>query len=176
MQLNNADSIRLWDKIKFNRTKRMKKRKYTLYKKYKNQPQVYIQRFVELPDELIKLNGVSRKTKYRPHITIIHSKKWNRKVIDPLTDKFEAKIKGFEIFNGNLLVALIDSPELHKRFRQLNKLLGTVSDFSTYKPHVTLGEVNKSFNLYNFRKKHKSLFVKILDEEITFKPQINKNN
>ena len=172
MQLNEVGNIRLWDKIKLNRTKRMQKRKYTLYKKYKNQPQVYIQRFVELPDELRKLNGVSRKTKYTPHITIIHSKKWNRKVIDPLTDKFEAKIKGFEVFNGNLLVALIDSPELHKRFRQVNKLLGTVSDFPTYKPHVTLGEVGRSFNLYKFSKKHKSLTVTIMNEEITFKPRI----
>ena len=75
-----------------------------------------------------------------PHLTIIYSKKAFKGTIKTKVYNVSAKFKSMEIFGSDekALVAELESEELSNRNKELVKEHGFISDFSPYKPHITL--------------------------------------
>ena len=75
-----------------------------------------------------------------PHLTLVYSKQPFTGVVKTKQYNILADFKSMEIFGvkENAIVAELTSPELSDRNAELVKEYKFVSDFDTYKPHITL--------------------------------------
>jgi len=135
------------------------------YMLYADEP--YSTKLKELQKELDLDGELTDKNKF--HITIRYVK--TNKSPDPLIDylnaiqlpKLSAVTKNFNIFGEDkCLVMEVDSPEIHKWFKQINKFIIDCgfpdSDYKIYKPHITLTEGTKK-EIPKFLNKHKMNLV-----------------
>ena len=76
------------------------------------------------------------KPETEPHITMIYSNVKTEP--DTKNKQYKIKVTGYDIFNG-YLVALVECNELKARQKELISEYGYTSDFSKYRPHITLG-------------------------------------
>ena len=74
------------------------------------------------------------------HCTLIYSKKPLNKDVLTKEYKYKGIFKDFQLFGpeNDTLVIELNSPEMTKRNNELKDEYGFISDFSDYKPHVTL--------------------------------------
>ena len=99
-----------------------------------------------------KINGIIPPLEY--HTTVIYSRHPVPYV--PTNAKGQvARVIGFDVFglpgSTRTLVMLLRSDFLVKRFADA-KHLGAVSDYPTYRPHVSLGPVQAGFDTKGLRK------------------------
>jgi 2'-5' RNA ligase len=74
------------------------------------------------------------------HCTLIYSKKEHKEKIEPEDYKFLANSKEFSIFGdeNKVLVMEINCAPLIRRNKELVEKYNFISDFSEYKPHITI--------------------------------------
>jgi 2'-5' RNA ligase len=77
----------------------------------------------------------------RLHVTLIYSRKRCPKLFADPGHKFEATVKGYDIFgqgNERILVALLNAPSVSARHLMLMAKHNATYDFPVYLPHITL--------------------------------------